>query len=154
MKLVVVSDSHGLREPLQKIIDENLDADFFLHCGDICLDTDEFERYITVQGNNDYYDYPLEMSLNLGNHQLLMLHSHMVSYFQREDKLVNIAKQGGYDIVLFGHTHVAMHKVIEGIHLINPGSLYHSRDGRPPSYAIIDINDQNQEVRVHFIYLK
>ena len=48
----------------------------------------------------------------------------------------------------FGHTHVAYLDQVDGITLLNPGSLSHARDGRPCSYAILDI-DEN-EIRVEF----
>lgn len=154
MKIIVVSDSHSLKTPLDQILQEHSDADYFLHCGDICLDTFEYPQYITVQGNNDYYDYPLDLTLKVGNHKIYMLHSHTLSYFKREEKMIERAKKNGCDIVCYGHTHVAYYDYKEGIHILNPGSVYHSRDGRAPSYAVLTINDETDEVNIDFRFLK
>ena len=51
------------------------------------------------------------------------------------------------DTVFFGHTHVATDTIVDGVRLINPGSLYYSRDGRPISYCIITIDE---EMKVEF----
>ncbi|MDQ0359459.1 metallophosphoesterase family protein [Breznakia pachnodae] len=154
MKIVVVSDSHSLRKPLDMVLDKHADADYFLHAGDICLDPSEYPKFITVCGNNDYYDYPLEITLNLGKHKLIMFHSHLFSYFKREEKMMKKAKEMGCDIIVYGHTHVAYYEVKDGIHILNPGSIYHARDGRPPSYAIMMIDDQTGEISVEFEFLK
>ncbi|MDF9824125.1 putative phosphoesterase [Breznakia sp. PF5-3] len=153
MKIVVVSDSHSMVKPLKMILDKHADADYFLHCGDICLPPEEYPRYITVCGNNDYYDYPMEMILNLGKHRLIMFHSHMISYFKREEKMIRKAKNEGCDIVCYGHTHVAYYEIKNGVHILNPGSVYHSRDGRAPSYAIMNIDDQSGNIEVNFEFL-
>lgn len=154
MKIVIVSDSHTLTKPLDMILEKHEDADYFLHCGDICLPPDEYPRFITVAGNNDYYDYPLELTLNLGKHRLIMFHSHLISYFKREERMIELAKKNDCDIVCYGHTHVAYYEVKAGIHILNPGSLYHARDGRPPSYAILYINDETGAIKVEFKFLK
>ena len=54
------------------------------------------------------------------------------------------------DIVCFGHTHVAYLDQVDGITLLNPGSLSHSRDGKPCSYAILDINEDDVQVEFKF----
>ncbi|MFV0381393.1 MAG: metallophosphoesterase family protein [Breznakia sp.] len=154
MKIVVVSDSHGLKDCLDDILALHSDASYFLHCGDICLDFDDmFPQFKIVCGNNDYFDsYPEEMLMEVGGHRILMLHSHRVSFYHREAHLVEKAKENNCDIVCFGHTHIAVHKIVDGIHVLNPGSLYRARDGRGPSYAILYL--EGDQVRVEFIFLK
>lgn len=151
MKIAVISDSHGCNNEIDYVLKNESDADLFLHCGDICVDQDVYSNIVTVCGNNDYYDYPLERIINLKSHRILMLHSHTVSYFNREQLLVEKAHKHDCDIVCFGHTHVALHKEIEGVHLVNPGSLYCSRDGRSISYAIITIDQDDIQVKIRFI---
>lgn len=152
MKIVVMSDSHGCNSEIDYVLNNEKEADMFLHCGDICVDQFVYPTLITVCGNNDYYDYPMQRIINLGKHRILMLHSHTLSFMNREKKLVEKAKEHGCDIVCFGHTHVALDEIIEGVHLINPGSLYCSRDGRAPSYATIEI--EGSEIHTKIIFLE
>lgn len=150
MKIVVMSDSHGCNNEVDYVLLEESDAALYLHCGDICVDKHFFPQIHAVRGNNDYYDYPMERVVRVGNHRILMLHSHQLSYTQREEKMIRKAKEEGCDIVCYGHTHVPFYRCIDGIHVLNPGSLYHNRDGSGISYAIIHI-DKEVRVEIKFI---
>ncbi|MFW9779018.1 MAG: metallophosphoesterase family protein [Candidatus Heimdallarchaeota archaeon] len=47
-----------------------------------------------------------------------------------------------WDMVIFGHTHIAFSYKFRGRYVINPGSVGQPRDGDPrASYAIVDITD-------------
>lgn len=152
MKVIVVSDSHGRDEMLHEVVSKHPDADVFIHCGDIEANESEFPQYVIVRGNNDlFYDYPDERILNIGKHHFYVTHSHQFMYSHRVESLVKKAKEVGCDIVCFGHTHVALHEVCDGVHVLNPGSLWRSRDGREPSYAILSLQDE--KVDVEFVFL-
>ena len=152
MKIVVVSDSHGCNMELDYVLNKEKDGDLFLHCGDICVDQYVYPKLVTVKGNNDLYNYPIERIINITGHRILMLHSHTISYFGKEEILAKRAKENDCDIVCFGHTHIPYYKVIDNITLLNPGSLYHNRNGSPISYAIIRI--KNTEVSVKHKYIE
>lgn len=54
------------------------------------------------------------------------------------------------DAVAFGHTHVAWHRTIEGIHFVNTGSVGRPKDGDPRAgYVLIDMN--SERVTVEFV---
>lgn len=149
MKIVVVSDSHGRNDILNAIREKHPDAGLFIHCGDLEDDPMFYPGYIVVRGNNDYYGrFEDERIIPIGKHRIYITHSHRFSYFLRSEQLSNRAKALDCDIVCFGHTHVAYLDQVDGVTLLNPGSLSHARDGRPCSYAILDI-DEN-EIRVEF----
>lgn len=154
MKIIVVSDSHSLTRPLDYILEKHKDADLFLHCGDVCLNPEMYPQFQFVCGNNDYYDLPLDRIVDLkgSKHRIFMLHSHMVSFYNREKTMSKIAKKNGCDIVCYGHTHVAFYEKMNGVYILNPGSVYLSRDGKQPSYAILTI-DENDEITVRFEHL-
>ena len=62
-KVLVVSDSHGLTKELEVIRERHLnDVDLMIHCGDSELMPDEkvMNGYLTVRGNCDFDNYPLE----------------------------------------------------------------------------------------------
>jgi predicted phosphodiesterase len=51
-----------------------------------------------------------------------------------------LGKNYPYDIHIMGHSHVPFHKVVAGIHFINPGSVGRMFDGDPrTSFAILKI---------------
>lgn len=142
MKIILMSDSHGRNDRVEEVIQLHPDADAYFHCGDIECDPYTFPNLRVVCGNNDYYDYPEKMRIQLGTHRVLMMHSHRCFYSNRLEHMAQMAKEAGCDTVFFGHTHVAYHKIVDGVRMINPGSLYYSRDGRPISYCVITIDEE------------
>lgn len=152
MKIIVVSDSHGKDEVLADVLQMYPNADAYIHCGDIETAPSTFPQLVSVSGNNDlFFDYPQERIVELGGHRIYVVHSHQFVYSHRVESMAQKAKELQCDIVCFGHTHVAFYEICEGVHVLNPGSLWRSRDGRGPSYAILNVEDKN--VDVEFVFL-
>lgn len=152
MKVVVVSDSHGKNSRLEEILRLEPDADCYLHCGDIETSEGEYPMYQTVMGNNDYFcSYPEKLVLSLGEHRVLVMHGNQFPYMRRIERMSAYAKNEGCDIFCFGHTHVAYLEEVDGVMMINPGSLWRSRDGRGPSYAIIELNGAHIQAEIKFL---
>lgn len=142
MRVIVMSDSHGRDDRIQELLDLYPDASYFIHCGDIECDPQKFLQLICVQGNNDlYYQYKNEIKLNILGHNILIMHSHQFSYYERSRKMAEHAIEKDCEIFLYGHTHVLKDEVVNGVRLINPGSLWRSRDEKGPSYIILDISE-------------
>lgn len=147
MKIVVVSDSHGRIEVLSQILQDHADARAFIHCGDIELPEEYFPEFIKVRGNNDYYgNYEQERVLHVGDLSILITHSHQYVYYSRQEQLAKKASRLGCQLVCYGHTHVYNDSVIDDVRLLNPGSCWHNRDGRNPSYAIVHYEDGKIEI--------
>ena len=143
-----MSDSHGKNHLIDSILEKHPDADAYLHCGDIECSENQYPQLRVVRGNNDYFgNYPEQMRIRIGSHKALMLHSHLCYGRNRMNLMSEMAKKEGCDLVFFGHTHVACDEMVNGVRLINPGSLYYSRDGREISYCILNIED---EISVEF----
>jgi len=53
-----------------------------------------------------------------------------------------------YDLVLLGHSHHKMQRKLNRTLILNPGSLGQQRDGKGCSYAIIDIENLNVDIKV------
>lgn len=152
MKIVVVSDSHGRDDALEYVLNQHPDADAYIHCGDIEAEEGLFPNLITVRGNNDLFcNYPDERIVKAGVHRIFVVHSHQFVYSKRSEKMAEAAKERGCDIVCYGHTHIAKDEVVDDIRLINPGSLWRSRDGKEPSYAILYLEDNNIDVEFKFL---
>ncbi|HZK78963.1 MAG TPA: metallophosphoesterase family protein, partial [Gemmatimonadaceae bacterium] len=58
--------------------------------------------------------------------------------------LSKMAQQAGAksgDVICFGHTHKPWHRVVEGIHFVNTGSVGRPKDGDPRAcYVIVDMS--------------
>lgn len=58
------------------------------------------------------------------------------------------------DVILFGHTHVPYHKVVEGVHFINTGSVGRPKDGDPRAgYSVLSLDGGEvswHQVRVEY----
>lgn len=54
------------------------------------------------------------------------------------------------DVIAFGHTHKPWHRVVDGIHLVNTGSVGRPKDGDwRAGYALVDVGEG--DVRVEFV---
>ncbi len=150
MKWIVVSDNHGLVEPLIKLKERYPDAVSWIHCGDSELTPHEMQGFVSVQGNNDsYHMYPETVILNLHGYRALVVHGHRVSIQHRLKQLAALAKESECQFVFFGHSHVFADDTVDGIRIMNPGSIWRSRDGREKSYGVFEI-DQNHQISFTF----
>jgi predicted phosphodiesterase len=53
------------------------------------------------------------------------------------------------DVVCFGHTHVPWHRVVEGVHYVNTGSVGRPKDGDPrASYVLLDLTAAEVAVEI------
>ena len=73
----------------------------------------------------------------------MITHGHRYSVKYQLDSLLNAAYFQQANLVLFGHTHRALHTVVEGIHLVNPGSAGLST---PPTWAKIILQQGEEPV--------
>ena len=150
MKIVVCSDNHSNFLVIKKILIDNPSADYYWHLGDSEADSlDELKPFISVKGNNDFLDLPKARVIELNNHRFLLIHGTGIITLGIE-YFVDIAKNNDCDIVLYGHTHRPSDKTVDGIRLINPGSCNYNRSYANPTYAIINI-DKNDNIDLKFI---
>lgn len=67
-----------------------------------------------------------------------------------DERFHELAKNISCHIVITGHSHSPYHKVIDGVHFINPGSVGRMFDGRPEaSYAILELTKAGVTVTHH-----
>lgn len=140
MRLLVLSDSHGRKNNLLKIVEMHPEADAVIFLGDGAGDIDYVKgfhpelRYYCVGGNCDFglpfEEFRLE---RFGGKIVYITHGHHEYVKFTLATLLEKAHQSGASIALYGHTHVPDTKNEDGILLLNPGSV---ADGK---YAMIDI---------------
>lgn len=130
-KVIVVSDSHGLVEPLERIYDHfKHEVSVFLHCGDSELEEEHpiFKIYRTVRGNCDYENFPLVDRVRVAGYTILFTHGHHHSVKFNLDRLYFLGKENQADIVCFGHTHAPLvERSTDGLYILNPGSIKYNR---------------------------
>lgn len=154
MKIIVISDTHGIYRTLKKVTLLHKDADMFIHLGDgekelyqLFQEEPWAERkFHCLKGNCDYrQDVRIYRTLALElpyGHKIFAAHGDQFSVKFSTARIVHEAKQNQADIVLYGHTHVSDCRYEDGIYILNPGSLSIPRDGKNPSYALIDVSEK------------
>jgi predicted phosphodiesterase len=70
-------------------------------------------------------------------------------------KMAEHAGMKSGDLIAFGHTHLPWHRVIEGIHFVNTGSVGRPKDGDPRAgYTIVSVFDDGmldvEHVRIDY----
>lgn len=150
MRIAVLSDTHGSVEQTRKAIRmlESLEVETVLHCGDIGS-TDIVEMFAAwpthfVFGNCDYDHAELRRAieatgqtchglfgeLELAGVPIALLHSHERTRFRET------IESGKYQLVCYGHTHVAATDRHGETLVLNPGALYRAD---PHSIAIVEL---------------
>lgn len=85
-----------------------------------------------------------------GNHALNTVY---VTEDRSEEFLGTMAKNMGAragDVVCFGHTHRPWHRVVDGVHFVNTGSVGRPKDGDPRAgYVLVDVTAE--AVNVDFV---
>ena len=137
MKILLVSDSHGDDTALREIANKHNNCDYYIHLGDSQSTPDLIRPFISVRGNCDYYSSKFINHIEL-NSPFGKIYCEHIPYYQMS---IPKLKKEGYKIYLCGHTHRRQDEVIDGIHVINPGSIKYPRDAHE-GYAIIEITDK------------
>lgn len=158
MKVLIVSDSHGRTSYLEWVINKVGHIDAFVHLGDF-EGQEEYIRSLVscdtyiVSGNNDYFtDVDREKIVTFGTHRVLLTHGHRYQVNYGTDYLLETALENGFDIVMYGHTHIPSVEYRRETYLVNPGSISLPRqEGRTPSYMIMEI-DRRGEVCFNINY--
>lgn len=99
----------------------------------------------------------VEFKLNDNPFHLLLVHGspRRINEYLFEDRdeksMLRIMTEANADIMCFGHTHKPYHRIIEGRHAINIGSVGKPKDGNPQGcYVMLTINN-DASVNVEFI---
>lgn len=126
-KLLVVSDTHGNIDAIEKMVANEPDIHGIMHLGDGVTDLmtadipDHIERHC-VAGNCDAtYSKPRTLESSFGGVGVIAAHGDMFNVKQSLTTLRSHAVKTDAPIGFFGHTHERMHSDESGVNLINPG---------------------------------
>lgn len=148
MRVLIVSDTHGRNQNLDRALEAAGTIDLFVHLGDV--EGGEFyidavvpcEKHI-VRGNNDFFsDLPREEEFYIGEKKIFITHgnNYYVSLGPEQIREEGLAR--GADIVMYGHTHRPYLDQQTDITVLNPGSLSFPRqEGRQGSYMIMELTE-------------
>ena len=164
MKWLIASDIHGSAFYCQKLIEafKTEKADRLLLLGDILYHgprndlprdyapkkvismlNELADRIICIRGNCDgevddmvldfpvLAEYAIISDSSLGKNMIFATHGH---HFNAQ----NLPKLKDGDVLLHGHTHIPCFESVEGIWVINPGSVSIPKNGSANSYMIFE----------------
>ncbi len=147
-KLLILSDSHGSRSAIERILAaevQNIDALIFL--GDGLRDLEQaltkypHLRAYSVAGNCDYGALePLDGLAAFEHVILFYTHGHMYGVKYDLDTLADAASARGAEVALFGHTHIPVAKKCGKVFLFNPGSCGRCYTG-PNTYGLLTLDN-------------
>ncbi|MCL2019278.1 MAG: YfcE family phosphodiesterase [Oscillospiraceae bacterium] len=148
MKITVVADSHKEFHKLKKVADVNTDADLFVHLGDGQYELIDIAnlytsmKFVFVKGNTDHGGMKEERVLSMENGlRIYCAHGHTLDVHNGTEKLLDNAIYHECKIALYGHTHLYKTELINGVYVMNPGSISEPRGKNPPTYGIIEIDE-------------
>ena len=158
MKVVVVADSHAPRRWKSvptALAAELTDADLILHAGDVCVPgvLDDLAAYAPVRavmGNNDGEDVrawgaPDDLELDLAGVRVAMIHI----AGPKDGRGRRMRRRfPAADLVVFGHSHMPLDEVQDGVHLLNPGSVADPRREPSPSFAVLMLDEGRWDTRI------
>lgn len=156
MKLLVLSDTHGRRDRVERLLELHSDATCVLFLGDGLREVTELceQKRMplrAVRGNCDFFgvgSVAEEQLLTFGAYTVLMMHGHTRGVKAGLENAVYAAAERGADLLLYGHTHIPIERYLfddgelrpKPLWVFNPGSLGNPASGNP-SYGLIQIRD-------------
>ncbi|MGI6118449.1 MAG: metallophosphoesterase family protein [Bilifractor sp.] len=149
MKILVISDTHGIGRRVPLILRQTGPVDYLIHAGDVEGEEDYIRSIADcpvcmVAGNNDWgTDLKKEAIFRLEDYRFFVTHGHRYGVSMGTERLLDEAKSQRADIAIFGHTHRPYLKKISNVVLMNPGSVGLPRQtGRKPTFGIITIDSE------------
>jgi len=145
MRIGVVSDSHGKAEFLRRAMKQMGPIELLIHAGDYFRDALSVSReagikVIAVVGNCDWHQQgPNEEEIEIEGFKILVTHGHTYGVKSGNSRLAEKLRDGKYDLIIYGHSHVPEITRLPQGYLINPGSVSIPRGGSKRSYGIVDI---------------
>ncbi|MFO7273961.1 MAG: metallophosphoesterase [Bacillota bacterium] len=162
LRVGVVSDTHRRFGLVASMRAQCGQLDWLLHAGDHLTDAPRIaaelgvdpERVRAVAGNCDFLvTEPAELLLELGGVKVLLVHGHQYGVKSGPQRLLYRAKELGARVAVFGHSHVPFLEEVDGVLLLNPGSLSMPRWPQDrPSFAVLELADG--AVRAYHVFLE
>ena len=152
IRIVILSDTHGDRRVIERVIAQEEPFDYLIHCGDAEIDLSEYAdpakpyELLAVRGNCDYYsDLPAAINTQLGGLNVLITHGHHENVHSGVQALAEAGRSLEADLIFSGHTHIPEIAEEGGILIINPGSPVYPRGlRRQRTYAVLTVSGKQE----------
>ena len=153
MLIGVVSDTHGYLNP--RVPELLRGVDHILHAGDvgdaaIVPELGRIAPVTVVRGNNDREGpaslYPLQAEIVLEGRRILLTHQANAPP-KLSDAEFQKYRDMGVDVVVFGHSHIALREQRESILFFNPGAAGKRRFKTVPSIGFLSLGPEPREPR-------
>jgi uncharacterized protein len=152
MKIGIISDTHGLLRP--EVFDRFAGVEHILHAGDIggldlLAELEAIAPVTAVWGNTDGWDVrgrvPEVARVELAGRSVVVVHGQQ---FGSPNPAAVAAAYPGADLVVFGHSHVAVVERVGRALAVNPGSAGPARFRTTPSLALGEITSDGIRIEV------
>ncbi|AFV10663.1 phosphodiesterase YfcE [Thermacetogenium phaeum DSM 12270] len=144
MRVGILSDSHGNLKRAEQAVRRMGQLDLLLHAGDYYEDALLLADGCGVEvkgvaGNCDRFaPGPEEQILEVEGYRIYLTHGHLFGVKRGLERLAERAGKVGASIVIYGHTHVPLKKVANGVLYLNPGSIAWPRITGRPGFAVLE----------------
>lgn len=151
MKIGILSDTHNIKECIDKTIPYLKDCDLIIHAGDNFADS-KYIHSITkigimaVKGNCDFDNVEDELLFDIENKLIFLCHGDKYNVKYGLENIEAKAKSVGADIVIFGHSHTPLNLKKDNILYLNPGSASLPRGVKYKSFYIMNLENNNIEI--------
>ena len=153
--LLVISDTHGDTESIERLLNKDLQFDCIIHLGDFMSDARSIKTtkdVICIKGNGDFYSFCKEEKIIVINGKRIFLtHGHRYNIKQTCENLICKSAEINADLILFGHTHEMVLFEKEGRIFFNPGSLGRPRRTWETTYGLVTIDKDNISIKSHVL---
>ena len=135
-KLLVLSDSHGGRAAIERVLrKESKSIDALIFLGDGLRDLElALTQYPKLRA------YSVDGLAAFDGVVIFYTHGHMYGVKYDLDTLADAASARGAEMALFGHTHIPHAETRSGVFLFNPGSCGRCYTG-PDTYGILTLDE-------------
>ena len=142
MKIGILSDTHMIKECIDKTIPYLKDCDLIIHAGDNFSDSKYIHNMtkvgiMAVKGNCDFDNVEDELIFDIED---------KVNVKYGLDEIEAKAKSIDADIVIFGHTHTPLNFKKDNIIYLNPGSVSLPRGVDYKSFSIMNLENDNIKI--------
>lgn len=133
IRIGVISDTHRNQAMVRRALSVLGRIDCLMHLGDGVQDVQFLEAIMdipvyTVGGNCDFSGKsPSELIVEIGGRKIFLTHGHFFGVRSSMRPLIKNAVKNGYDITLFGHTHIPEVFAQGRQVFMNPGSTSEPR---------------------------
>ena len=162
LRILIVSDTHGRTDRLEKVIDQAPPFDWLIHAGDHAADdwqevADRVQAagktLLNVCGNCDLSgSSEIEREFDALGVRGLVLHGHTMQVKTSPLPLYYRAREAGAAWAVYGHTHTPTLYVEDGIVFLNPGSLSDPRGYTECTYAHAVVSRTPAGVEAEFCF--